>query len=185
MSAEILTVTPMSGEFPELHFGNHFNSKLWAKFVDNQFGEWVGCFSKSHASGFSVALTNHDNSKGFVVAGGQGYLIDIQERMIIKELDDQPLIESAIATTKPGYFLAGTFNSIYVLDNTGLLKEIKPDMIIDGIYFKRQINSKAIGDLATAENQYSKNVDFEFDLSTFKLSLMDSGLLGRLLRKFK
>jgi len=161
----------MSGQFPEQHFGSHFNSRLWVKFVDNEFGEWIGCFSKSSEHGLCAALINQDNSKGFVVAGGQGYLIDIHKKILLLELDDQPLIESVIATTKPDYFLAGTFCSIYVLDDSGLLKEIRPDMIIDGIYFKGQKNNSAIGDLATVENQYSENIDFEFDLSTFQLRL--------------
>lgn len=172
MSAEILTITPLSGEYPEQHFGSHLNSKLWVKFVDNRFDEWVGCFSKPYKSGLSVVLTNHDNTKGFVVAGGQGYLIDIQDRTLIKELDDYPLIESAIITTAPNYFLAGTFHSIYLLDNSGLVNEIKPDITIDGIYFRGQLNNKAIGDLATAENQYSKDVGFELDLTTFQFKLI-------------
>jgi hypothetical protein len=173
MSAEILTITPLSGEYPEQHFGNHFNSKLWVKFIDNQFDEWVGCFSKPYNSGLSVALTSRENTTGFVVAGGQGYLIDIQERTLIKELDDYPSIESAIATTKPDYFLASTFYSIYLLDNSGMLNEIRPDMIIDGIYFNEQLNNKVIGGLEAAGNQYSKKINFEFDLTTFQLKLID------------
>jgi len=172
--AEILTSTPISGGYPELHFGNNFNSKLWIKFASKESEEWMGCFSKAYEGGLCVALTSEDHTRGFIVAGGRGYLIDIQQRALIRELEDHPLIESAITTTKPNYFLAGTSYSIYVFDDFGLLHEAKPDMMTDGIYFKGQLQNKAIGNLATMENQYSKNIDFEFDLTTFQLRLIDS-----------
>jgi hypothetical protein len=187
MSAEILNAIPTSGQFTERHFGEHFNSQLWVKFTDNNFQEWVGCFSKSYDNALCLALTDENNLTSFVIAGGQGYLIDIDKKEIITELDEQPLIESVIRTTSPNYFIAGTFYSIYILNETGLIKEIRPDKIIDGIYFKSQLDNKAIGDLATAENQYDYNVDFEFDLTTFELQLnykTKQGLFEKLWNKF-
>lgn len=186
MTAEILNITPASGQYPERHFGTNFNSALWVKFTDKQFQEWVGCFSKTYDNALNDVLTNEVNSTSFIVAGGLGYLIDINSKELITELDKQPLIESAIQTTNPDYFIAGTFYSIYLLNKTGLIKEVRPDKIIDGIYFKGQIENKAVGELATAENQYENNVEFEFDLTTFELhlkSINKQGLIGKLWNK--
>jgi hypothetical protein len=170
MPAEILHSSPFSGEYTELHFGTNFNAALWVKFTGHNYQEWVGCFSKSFDSGLSTVLANEISSTAFIVAGGQGYLVHLNTQKLIVQLEDQPLIESAIQTTNPNYFIAGTAYGIYVLDQTGLVKEIRPDRIIDGIYFKSQLGQKAIGELATAENQYDKNVAFEFDLKTLQLS---------------
>ncbi len=171
MSAEILKIIPTSGEFTESHFGESFNSQLWVKFTDNNFEEWAGCFSMESLSGLSFTLINKENTKSLIVAGGKGYLIDLDEKKLIIALDGNPLIDSAIRTSNPDYFVLGTFYSIYVLNDTGVLKEIRPDTIIDGIYFKKQTGNKAIGELASSENQYKNNVDFEFDLTTFELKI--------------
>jgi hypothetical protein len=175
MSAEILTIPPISGKFQERHFGEHFHAPVWVQFTDNNSEDWVGCFSRPFEGGLCQALTNESNTRAFVIAGGEGYLIDIDTKELITNLEDQPFIESAIHTTNPDYFIAGATYCIYVLNDSGLLKQIKPDSIIDGIYFKNQVEKKAIGELATADNHYERNVDFEFDLTTFELTLTDKG----------
>lgn len=183
MGAEILSDIPTSGAYIEKHFGEHFNGRLWVKFTDNDFEEWMGCFARSSYNGLNLVVTDELNRLGFVVAGGHGYLVDIDKRAIIVELEEQPAIESAVRTEQPDYFIAGTYYSIYVLNETGMVKEIRPEQIVDGIYFKSQCGNKAIGELATAENQYDRNVDFEFDLTTFELQLnyrKKEGLIRRI-----
>ena len=170
MSAEILDITPTSGSYSERHFGDHFNYRLWVKF-DNTTEEWVGCFSRPNNVGLDKVLIDKENLTAFVVAGGQGYLVDIVNKVLLVELEEQPLIESAIITTNPNYFIAGTFYSIYILNNKQLVKEVRPDLIIDGIYFSEQQDNEALGKIATAENQYERNLDFVFDLKTFELGL--------------
>lgn len=171
MSVKILNNVPASGELEEIHFGEHFTHGLWVEFETNDFEKWVGCFPMEYINGFKTALANQTNKVGFIVAGGLGYLIDIKEKKLILKTDEHPLIESAILTQNPDYFIAGTFYSVYVIDNEKIVREISPDFIIDSIYFKKQQKGKAIGELATAENQYDFNMDFEFDLKTFELTL--------------
>lgn len=180
MKTEILMTTPNSGEFTEIHFGENYNSQLWVKFTEDNFEEWVGCFSKSFENGLSKVLINQTKSVGFIIAGGRGYLIDITKKKLITKLDEHPLIESAIVTSNPDYFLAGTFYCIYILNEFGLAKEMRPEFTVNGIYLKDQIENKAVGELASAENQYEKNIDFEFDLITFKLSLKKFGIFNKI-----
>jgi hypothetical protein len=170
MSVKILNNVPTSGELEEIHFGEHFTHRLWVEFETNDYENWVGCFPMEHMNGFKTVLVNQTNKVGFIVAGGIGYLIDIKEKKLILKTDEHPLIESVILTQDPDYFIAGTFYSIYVIDNEKMVRQISPDFIIDGIYFKKQKNGKAIGELATAENQYDFNIAFEFDLKTFELT---------------
>lgn len=169
MSGKILNTTPISGEFPEIHFGEHFTSRLWIEFEDNDFEKWYGCFPNDSTQGFNNVLIDKNNNSAFVVSSGVGFLINIKAKELIFKTEEHPLIESAILTENPDYFVAGTFYSAYVFDSDKLIKEITPDFMVDGIYFKAQKDNKAIGDLATAENQYDFNV--EFDLESFELTM--------------
>lgn len=171
MSGKIINATPISGEFPEIHFGEHFTSRLWVEFEDNDFEKWYGCFPNISRQGFNNVLIDKNNISAFVVSSGVGYLINITTKELIFKTEEHFLIESAILTENPDYFIAGTFYSVYVFDSEKLIKEVTPDFMVDGIYFKTQQDRKAIGDLATAENQYDFNVDFEFDLESFELTM--------------
>ncbi len=171
MSGKIINTAPNSGDFPEIHFGEHFTSRLWVEFEDNDFEKWYGCFPNISRQGFNNVLIDRNNNSAFVVSSGIGYLINITTKELIFKTEEHPLIESAVLTEKPDYFIAGTFYSVYVFDSEKLIKEVTPDFMVDGIYFKTQEDRKVIGDLATAENQYDFNVDFEFDLETFELTM--------------
>jgi len=170
MSAEILNQTPTSGDFPEIHFGQTFNSRLWIKFTDNNFQEWVGCFPRPYQT-FDKVLTDTANETAFIVAGGQGYLIDISTRELLHEMDDIPVIESVIHTTNPEYFLVGACYCIYIFDNRKLIKRYDPDFTVDGIYLTEQKDQKAIGHLYSYQFQQDLNVGFEFDLTTNEMTI--------------
>lgn len=171
MSARILTNTPTSGESPEFYFGEHFRQALWVEFVDNEYEKWIGCFECDYPSGLNEVLFDKENKSAFIISGGIGYLIDIENRKLKYKTEENPLIESVILTTNPDYFIAGTFYCIYVFDNEKLVKEVLADELVDGIYFKRQVDRKAIGDLASIENQFEFNLDFDLDLDTFELTV--------------
>lgn len=170
MSAEILDQTPISGEYPEKHFGQTFNSRLWVKFMDNNFQEWVGCFPRPYHT-FDKVLTDNANETAFVVAGGQGYLVDITTKDLLHELDDIPALESIIHTTNPEYFLIGACYCIYIFDNKKLIKRFDPDFTVDGIFFTGQKDQKAIGHLYSYQFQQDLNVGFAFDLITNEMTI--------------
>jgi len=171
MTARILTNTPTSGESPEFYFGEHFRQTLWVEFVDNEYEKWIGCFQCDYPKLLNEVLVDNENKSAFVVSGGIGYLIDIKNRKLKYKTEENPLIESVILTTNPDYFIAGTFYCVYIFDNEKLIKDISADELVDGIYFKRQVDRKAVGDLASIENQFEFNLDFELDLDTFELTV--------------
>jgi len=71
---------PISGQFPEKHFGFITPHSLWVKFIDKDNQEWVGSFSQGW-EGYATSIINFENEeKTFVVSGGQGYLIDTTRR---------------------------------------------------------------------------------------------------------
>ena len=171
MTARILTNTPTSGESPEFYFGEHFRQTLWVEFVDNEYEKWIGCFQCDYPKLLNEVLVDNENKSAFVVSGGIGYLIDIKNRKLKYKTEENPLIESVILTTNPDYFIAGTFYCVYIFDNEKLKTEVLADELVDGICFKRQVDRKAVGDLASIENQFEFNLDFELDLDTFELTV--------------
>ncbi len=172
MSAEILTTIPKSGEYQEKHFGENFNSQLWIKFIDNEDLEWVGCFPKQYDT-FVKVLTNATNESALIISGGQGFLLDISKKEILYIIDDMPLIESAILTANPEYFLVGACYCIYILNKNGLIKVYDPNFRVDGIHFTEQKEDKAIGYiyLPHSVNQQDIFLGFEFDLFTNELNI--------------
>lgn len=171
MSATILTITPTSGESQEVHFGEHFRHPLWVEFIDNNYEKWVGCFSSDYPNVFNEVLVDNGNNSAFVVSAGIGHLVDLNKKELIYKTEDYPLIESVLKTNDPEYFLAGTFSGIYILDSRKLVHEVVPNTIIDGVYLKSQSGKTVLGDLASIENQYESNLDFELDLVSFELSM--------------
>jgi hypothetical protein len=183
MSAEILNNTPLSGEFPERHFGENYNSGLWIRFTDNNYEDWVGCFSRPYQT-FDKVLTNSTNETAFVVAGEQGYLIDISSKELLHAMENIHVLESVIHTINPEYFLIGASYCIYIFDSKGLVKRYEPEFTVDGIYFTEQIGQKAIGHLYSYQFQTDLNVGFEFDLNTNEL-IIDKNVKIRQLGPFE
>ncbi|GAA4280658.1 hypothetical protein [Gaetbulibacter aestuarii] len=171
MSSKILIKIPPSGELEEIHFGKHFSQALWVEFEPNECEKWFGCFPLENINGYNTVLTNKENEVALVVASGFGYLIDIEKKKMILKIAEYPPITSAILTENPNYFVLGTYYSVYVIDNEKIVQKISPDFMVEGIYFKKQENGNAIGDLASAENHYESNIDFNFDLLSFKMTL--------------
>ncbi|WP_207431451.1 hypothetical protein [Sabulibacter ruber] len=170
MSAEILASTPPSGYYAERHFGEAFVSPLWVKFTDNDYEEWVGCFSRQNEP-LDAVLTDTVNETSLVVAGGKGVLVDVHTKEVVSELENVPLITSAIHTIHPEYFLIGTSDCIYSIDSGRNIKSIKPDFWVDGIYFTEQKGDCAIGHLSSYEYHQDVNVGFELDLRTNEITI--------------
>ncbi|MBS3913365.1 MAG: hypothetical protein KG003_02610 [Bacteroidetes bacterium] len=170
MSAVILNQKPTSGDYPEKHFGQTYNSRLWVKFSGNNLQEWVGCFPRTNQTIDKVlldkVLIDNANETAIVVAGGQVYLIDISNRELLYETDNMPIVESVIHTTNPEYFLVGACYRIYLFDSRKLIKRFDPDFSLDGIYFTEQKGQKAIGHLHSYDYQQDLNFGFTFDLLT-------------------
>jgi hypothetical protein len=174
MTVTILNSAPISGQYPEFSFGERFNYPLWTEFKSQTGDIWYGCFPKMWDKGFSTALIDKNGHTAFIVAGGQGFLIDTVNKKLILTTEDFPAIESAIKTNNPEYYIAGVFYSVYVIDTKGEIKTIEPGFMTEGIFFTGQNDNKAIGKLDAAMNQYEYKYDFEFDLETFQFNIREA-----------
>lgn len=172
MSGRILDETPIAGQYPEVHFGQEFICARWIEFEDVNYEKWVGCFSCPCDDGLDQIIIDDQNQFAFVIAGGQGYLLDVASRELLYQTAEYPLIESVLYTRNPAYFLAGASYCIYVFNQQGLSKEIRPDNFIDGIQLQRQEGNKVIG-LIDAYMYDDCGVRFELDLENLTVQLLE------------
>ena len=168
MSAEFMKNMPVSGEYPEVHFGDHFQNRLWVLFEDNEYNQWIGCFSRDCCRGYDQVITDNLNQTALIIASGVGYLVDITNRRLIYQTNTTRPITSTIKTTNPEYFIVSSFDCIYILNANGLQSEISPKgHLIDGIYFKGQTDKIAFGEVDVLANQSVIKSNFSLNLETF------------------
>ena len=168
MNIEILTTTPISGQFDELHFGENFIDSLWVDFNISDEKHWVGCFSKEYETGLNKVLYQENNKTCCIIAGGKCYLINFETKYLIFETEEYPIIQSLVESSNPDYYFLGNFYSVYILNEKGLIKEIEPNIMVDGIYLEFQEGSKIIGKVDSAENQYEKPLNISIDIDTLE-----------------
>ena len=169
MKAEIIKRKPLSGRFTQKHFGDQNKPGLYVKFTDNGHNKWIGCFAKADLNGHCQVITDNYGSQCLIVANGKGYLVDIETESVLKEFDEQNHITSALHTSNPSYFVAGTENSIFIINDEGLLKEIYADFVVDGFHMKQQHENSVSGWLDSSINEFENAIDFKIDLSSFNL----------------
>lgn len=68
----------------------------------------------------------------------------------------------------PQFYFLGNFYSIYVLNRNGLVKEIEPNFMVDGIYLESQDGTKIIGKVDSAENQYESQLKISVDIESLE-----------------
>ncbi|MFA5618809.1 MAG: hypothetical protein WDA08_00735 [Weeksellaceae bacterium] len=183
LQAEILFETPQSGQFEEIHFGENFNESLWIKFIVSE-SVWEGCFSKQNTNCIDKVLIDNDSLNALVVTGGNGYLINAKNRNLIFQTDEYPLIESAIQSYNPNFFFASTYCGVYVFNEKGLQKEIKPEFMVDGIYLDYQDNSKIITKIDSVENQYTEKIEVAIDLEKLEFDSLYNKISINLFKRF-
>lgn len=187
MKIEILTITPTSGQFEEFHFGENFNNSIWVDFYISEQNHWVGCFSKEYENGLNKVVFENEDKSCCVIAGGKAYLIDFETKNLIFKTDEYPLIQSLTKSIEPNFYFLGNFYSVYILNKNGLLKEIEPNITVDGIYLENQEGSKIVGKVESPENQYEKPFDISIDIETLEFDPFyrepDLNLLKRIFGK--
>jgi hypothetical protein len=169
MNAEIIKRNPSIRRLAQVYFGGKKKSGLYVKFTDKTHKKWIGCFAQSEKMGLCKVITDKNESECLVIANGKGYLVDIERKEIIAELDEKHLIVSAIKTNKPEFFVAGMENNIWLINPEGKIKEIIPDFYVDGFYLNNQQNNSVTGWLESSISQFEDAIEFKIDLSSFNL----------------
>lgn len=126
---EVLKVAPPSGEYEEVQF-NASSSSTFVKFVADGKG-WVGVFGNGVRPGKKVVPFN-GNRHAFVIADGNGYVVDVKTRQLTFESDDEMLVDVIIIPDRE-VVVACNHTDLMVFDpqrERGVLEQAATDQIV-------------------------------------------------------
>ena len=132
---------PISGQFPEKHFGRFTPYSSWVKFTDNDYREWVGSFTRGWEGHATLIINFEIDDKALVAAGGQGYLIDIAERQQLNT-DELSEIKSAIADPEGQRVIFSSGYGLQTVDLNGLRFTLFDKYYFDDIELTEIRNNK-------------------------------------------
>lgn len=166
MKAKILNKIPISGTNPEKHFGHFRNSVMWVEFEDDDNEHWNASFAKDYDQGFNGMVLDNKNKTAFVVAGGQGYLVDTYNRSLLLQTEPPECILSVVHSEKHEFIIFSDFWKICFYKGHELVKQLHP-VNVDGIYFTESSGDTVFGHVEKISTQ-RLNIVFELDLRTFE-----------------
>jgi len=142
MNARILNQIPISGSVEEKHFDVVSKCK-WFLFEDEKYSQWAGVFGNGFLGGTDVCITK--KGAAFVLANGQGYIIDVNQKLQVHKTECDYL-KSAICCTNCELFIATDDLRLYIYDCSGHIYTTNR-IAIDGIEFSECNSEDVIGRL--------------------------------------
>lgn len=140
--AAVLAAPPVSGLVKEVRF-DASGDCTWVRFTDNETGaQWCGVFGNGDSRGAKTVAINTDG-QAFVIAGGQGYLINTASRQLLHKTNHDYL-QAAIAVPGKEVYIAGDFTKLYAYSSTGLVWH-SPRVSVDGLSFTGATESQVDG----------------------------------------
>jgi len=116
---EKLQEIPLSGEYEEIIFDlpEPWRGQTWnyVKFTMTDGTVWCGEFREKQDSGFLLADLP-DKGIACVVSGGHGFIIDIDKKEKIKDLDTEPIID-IYADRDTNTFYISSYWHLHFIDN--------------------------------------------------------------------
>ena len=158
MVARLLESIPISGSVDEVRF-DALGDCTWVEFGDLD-SRWVGVFGRGHTT--LSSLTRFDvNGAIFVIAGGQGYVIDLAARTCSLKTSCS-ILQSAIPVSGADMVIACDFTDIFAY---GLKSECwSSDRIAhDGIRLDRANQNELFGEVCHPSEGWSS---FTYDMKT-------------------
>jgi len=169
--AEKLQGIPLSGEYEEIIFDlpEPWRAQTWnyVKFTMTDGTVWCGEFREKQDSGFLLSELP-DIGIACVVSGGHGYIIDINKKEKIKDLDTEPIID-IYADRVTNTLYVSSYWDIHLIDNE--LNEIDLPIPIgcDGIFFKGA-NGRILNlEIEEIGADMTKNIEYQIDLNERKI----------------
>ena len=130
MQAEIYQQIPDSGTVPEHRFVAEGNC-TWVRFQTDSHDEWAGVFGNGGVVQHSKAVVFADNRTALIIAGGQGYVIDMQDKTLLHKTACDHLCD-AIAVPSREFVIACDFTDLYAVSRNRVTWH-SPRIALDGI----------------------------------------------------
>lgn len=153
---EAFPTPPVSGSYEEYDFGDSAG-RYWIKFTNSQYVEWCGKFGLGLKPGRRKILWFPNTREFFVLADGQGYVVDADKREVIARTRNNA-IEDAVFIPNRRLVAVTDGLTIGLFDQTGDIWESKR-IAYDGITFEQVKADRITGHLDDLTN---KGCDFVF-----------------------
>jgi len=142
MKATLLRSRPISGKYHERWYDARGNCAS-VLFEDNEYQEWVGVFGKGGLVGFSVSIPFSTGSAAVVVAGGQGYVVDVNSGELKYRTTCDCLV-GASAIPNRDLVIACDHTNLYALTSTEQIWQSER-VALDGIRFEHATREQISG----------------------------------------
>ena len=152
---EVLTTPPISGTVDEVRF-DAVGDCSWVRFADAVGAQWCGVFGPGCVRGRAAAV--NPDGQAFVIASGQGYLVDVNTRKLLHKTACEWLI-AAIAVPGRDVFVACTYTNLVAYSPLGCVWG-SDRVSVDRIELAEVSGSKVRGRVWDLSNR----VDFDLDI---------------------
>ena len=164
--AEKLNTIPVSGEYEEIIFDlpEPWRGQSWnfVKFTLSDGTNWCGQFREKDKGNFHIADLP-DKGIACVVSGGHGYIVDIDKKEKIKDLNTEPLID-IYADKETNIFYVASWWSMHFIDENFNEIDMPIPIGCDGIQFKEATNRTLGLEIEEIGADMIKNNDYYIDL---------------------
>lgn len=159
MKIQVLDSPPISGSMPEVHF-DAFGDCIWVKF-DEGLEEWAGVFGIDDLwSEINIAVVFDDNRHAFIVASGQGYVVNLTDRSLTYRTADDN-IRDVIVIPNRDLILTCNYAYLTLYDSDKILWS-SDRIASDTIKLTKATPDKVSGYLLQMKGWYS----FIFDINS-------------------
>jgi hypothetical protein len=168
---QLLNDIPISGQYEEIYFDidDAWNGQTWnyVLFTTREGDSWVGHFRAHDGKDFKVAELKSTNIV-CVVSGGHGYIVDIDQKVKIKDLHTEIILDLKSDQDSNSFFIS-TYWSVIRIDKNLQEREIDLSVGVDGIYFLNIIDRKLFLKLDEVGTDLETNYDYYIDLVDFNI----------------
>ena len=168
---EKLNGPPISGEYEEILFDlpGPWREQIWhyVKFTTKDGLEWVGGFREKDNHNFKVMELEN---KGIVcvVSGGHGYLVDIEKKQKIKDLETDTIIDLTTDPKTESFYISRWWD-LKLVDKEFNEIDIQVPIDCDGIFFKEKDGRELNLEIEEIGADLIKNHDYYVDLDERKI----------------
>ena len=166
----MLDKPPISGQYEEIFFelDDEWRGQNWhyVLFSTSDGQEWCGHFREKESNNFLMAELQ-DKKHACVVSGGHGYIIDIDKKAKIKDLNTDKII--SLASDNLSSFIIATYWNIHRIDKDFNELEINLPMQADGIHFLDIKDKRLLLEIEEIGADMKRNNGFYIDLNEWTI----------------
>lgn len=168
---EKLNAPPISGEYQEILFDipGPWRQQVWhyVKFTSKDGLEWVGNFRGKDSHNLLVEELENSGI-ACVVSGGHGYIIDIERKEKIKDLETETIIDLTTDQETNSFYISRWWD-LKVVDKEFKEIDIRIPIDCDGIFFK-ELNERELNlEIEEIGTELDRIKDFYIDLDERKI----------------